>query len=467
MSVIFLDDFNRANSTTVGNGWIKSEWTHITVANNRLESRGGGTIYRDMPSGSTLDVSVVAYGSESVVVQFMDPALSVAPGYSFSTTGQGITLRRMNTNGVSTLLGSAPVGQLATTAKTFRLTLTDTQVLVSVDGSAVMTVTDSIINRSSLTRVQLGMYPKYDGKWGGPDGEEWISWIVGECYADNFTIYGTATEPTQYNGKISDAAQASRSLMSSSVASSQAAHTAVTSQQVGANADLFTYVLENGSVSSDNGAMIAYDTQTMQGAVSILDSLNGNFQANVELLEGSRASISVSSVPVVYVGSDHTVEAILASLSGYQASAGSGVRVVPVDELRVAPVWVSNTDEISILVSEGLYGLVDYDNAHNALIFEVAVIEIGDVETGFLANLTSEDAGIATSEASTEAGFSVEVQPVVARAGVLASITDLVTRVLGVVRSTLLGLTQSKPGSTGLSIGRNTELERRRSSKYR
>ena len=66
-----------------------------------------------------------------------------------------------------------------------------------------------------------------------------------------------------------------------------------------------------------------------------------------------------------------------------------------------------------------------------------------------------------------EAGFIVDVQPVIARAGILAGITDLVTRVLGVVRSTLLGLTRSKPGSTGLSIGRNTELERRRSSKYR
>lgn len=97
MANIYSDDFNRADSTTVGNGW--SEWDYVAILSNKLRlgnaSNNNCAVYRDVGSQSTFPLRM----SGSFIFNGSSRAFYFQPYFTDSNCdglGAGFTLGSTN-----------------------------------------------------------------------------------------------------------------------------------------------------------------------------------------------------------------------------------------------------------------------------------------------------------------------------------------------------------------------------------
>ena len=184
MSVIFLDDFNRAPSVTVGNGWSQSGAVYV---NGVLGANEPGSIWRTLPAGANLDVQfdVAAWSYGDLYLKLLTS--NRLNGYGVSVATGAVVLYRYN-NGNSVILAVNNSFNSSSPA-TYRLTVGASTVTVFRNGSQILQATDTTHARSGLTTCQVDLVGVYE--W-DPD---WGDWYY-DVYADNVAIYGTATQIT-------------------------------------------------------------------------------------------------------------------------------------------------------------------------------------------------------------------------------------------------------------------------------
>jgi len=191
MAIVFLDDFNRANSTTLGNDWGQSEEYRPEILgnaafNNRTQV---AEAFRDLPVGANLSMEATFYrqglgtGNPFAILWFGpsgSQSLNTDGTYYVAIGVSSFSLVRRTT--VTTTLATS-TERLSTTPATIGLIVGETTVSVTYNGTEVMVANDTTFARSSLAVAAFRLS---------------FSTVSNGTYADDFTIYGPDEPSTTF-----------------------------------------------------------------------------------------------------------------------------------------------------------------------------------------------------------------------------------------------------------------------------
>ena len=187
---VFIDNFNRANATTLGNGWSQTATSNPAISGNRAASAATATgfFWRGLPAGADFDLSMMASssaggGSAALYIGTSDFTSTTSGSYyRFGIYGTTMIIGK-RAGGSTTTLASAATSGLTTTPAEMRLVIDGSNVTAYVDGVQVLAAVDSSVSRSSLVRISGQLQRAGTGQ---------------TTYADDFTVYGPDEPATTF-----------------------------------------------------------------------------------------------------------------------------------------------------------------------------------------------------------------------------------------------------------------------------
>lgn len=184
MSILFLDNFNRANSTTLGNGWSQLGANKPAInSNSAYNLTDWGWAWRSLPTGEVSGVSAkcwIASGGWGTTLALGDSEMvdwGMGTHYALDYTPTSLSITRW-IEGEGTLLAYSyeAAHKISTAQRVIGLNASPTHISATVAGIQVFNVADTAIDRAWITHSAI---------------------LVENARLDDFTIHGAdAPEPS-------------------------------------------------------------------------------------------------------------------------------------------------------------------------------------------------------------------------------------------------------------------------------